>query len=118
MTAAELRRWALRNDAGEEFTTALPERIVVNDPLAMRHAPSCAARTGRDVPGAAGRDAVAGARRAGTRRARVARPCGRSVDLLPNPQLAARQDRVFIDYVDEAFRHDRLRYRLAACLAS
>lgn len=36
----------------------------------------------------------------------------------PTRNLLTARTRVFIDYVDDAFRHDRLRDRLAARLAS
>jgi DNA-binding transcriptional LysR family regulator len=110
-----IRRWAMRNDAGEEIGAALPERIVVNDPLAMREA----ALLGLGITFLALMDVLPWLQRGEL--VRVAPQwhayAGDISIYYPTRKLLPAKTRVFVDYVVDAFRRDGLTQRLAAGLA-
>lgn len=108
------QHWAMRDAAGTEVATALPERIVVNDPAAMREA----ALLGLGVTLLAMPDVLPWLER------------GELVRLLPHwyanagaislyyptRTLLPAKTRVFVDYVVEVFRRERLAERFAGSL--
>jgi DNA-binding transcriptional LysR family regulator len=112
LRTGRIRPWMLRNAAGTEMAGTLADTIVLNDPAAMREA----ARLGLGVSLVALPDV----------QAELAR--GDLVRLLPDWYVDAgaislyyasrahlpAKTRAFVDFVVEAFRHERLAERLAA----
>lgn len=110
--SGRVRQWTLRDAAGAEAATNLPETIVVNDPVAMREA----ARLGLGVALLAVPDVLPWLER------------GELLRLLPgwyadageisiyyaSRTLLPAKTRAFVDFVVDAFRRDHLAERFAA----
>lgn len=113
-TTGLVRRWSLRNAAGDEAIAPLPHTLVVNDPAALRQS----ARVGLGVAMLALPDVIADLE------------AGRLVRVLPrwwadagaiSLYYASRahlpaKTRAFIDHVAEIFRRERLAERFAGSL--
>lgn len=113
-TTGRIRQWALRDAAGEEAPAPLRHHVVVNDPAALRQA----ARLGLGVAMVAVPDVLADLE------------AGRLVRLLPrwwadagsisvyyaSRALLPAKTRVFVDFILEAFRRERLAERFAGSL--
>ncbi len=109
-----IRQWAMRDVAGSEVPALLRERIVVNDPVAMREA----TLLGLGVSMLALPDALPWIERGELVRLAPQWHADAGIISLyyPTRTLLPAKTRVFIDYVVEAFRRERLAERVAGSL--
>lgn len=101
-----VRQWTMRDAAGAEMAGRLTERIVVNDPAAMREA----ALLGLGVALLALPDVLPWLERGELLRLlpRWYADAGAILIYYPTRTLLPAKTRVFIDFVTEAFRRERL----------
>lgn len=109
-----IRQWQMRNVAGEEQSAALRERIVVNDPAAMR----AAALLGLGVAMLAKPDALPHLESGELMRLAPAwyADAGPISIYYANRTLLPSKTRVFIDFVTEIFQRERWPERFAGTL--
>ena len=112
LRTGRIRHWTMRNAAGREMTAALAETVVLNEPVAIREA----ARRGLGVALLAVTEVLSDLED------------GRLIRLLPDwyadaggvsvyyasRSLLPAKTRVFIDWIDAAFRENRLPERFSA----
>lgn len=114
LRTGRIRQWTMRNAAGAEMAATLKEKIVVNDPAAMREA----AKLGLGVALLAVPDVLESLERGELTRLlpRWYADAGSISLYYSSRTLLPAKTRVFIDFVAEAFRRERLTERLAGSL--
>jgi DNA-binding transcriptional LysR family regulator len=115
LQTGRIRHWTMRNAAGQQMPAPLPERIIVNDPAAMREA----ALLGLGVAMVAVPD-VLPALEAGTLVRLVPRwysDAGAISIYYGSRVLLPAKTRAFVDWVANSFGEERLAERLAGSLA-
>lgn len=112
--SGRIRQWTMRNAAGEEMPAATTERIVVNDPAAMRQA----AELGLGVAMLAIPDALAQLKSRALIRLlpKWYADAGAISLYYPSRSHLPAKTRVFIDHVVGAFRRERYAERFAGSL--
>jgi len=110
----KVRRWTLRNEAGEDLSTVQRERMVLNDPVAMREA----ALLGLGVALLALPDVMPWLKRGELVRVLPGwhAHAGDISIYYPTRRLLPAKTRVFVDYIVDALRRDGLKDRLAGTL--
>lgn len=110
----KVRRWTLRNEAGEELSTVQRERMVLNDPVAMREA----ALLGLGVALLALPDVMPWLKSGELVRVLPGwhAHAGDISIYYPTRRLLPAKTRVFVDYIVDALRRDGLKDRLAGTL--
>ena len=104
----------MRNAAGAEMAASLKETIVFDDPEAMCRAALLG--LGVTLIACAARAAASGERRARAAGAAMVRRRGTDLDLLRQPAQLPAKTRVFVDFVVDAFRRQRLAERFAGSI--
>jgi DNA-binding transcriptional LysR family regulator len=110
----KVRRWTLRNEAGEDLSTVQRERIVLNDPVAMREA----TLLGLGVALLALPDVMPWLKSGELVRVLPGwhAHAGDISIYYPTRRLLPAKTRVFVDYIVDALRRDGLKGRLAGTL--